>query len=67
MLKRIQQKWTFTRVLFAVLGLTLIIQSSIKQEWLGVFMGLYFAAMGVFAFGCAGGNCYGGNCEVKEK
>lgn len=67
MIKRITQKWTFTRVLFAVLGFTLIIQSSMRFEWLGVFIGLYFAAMGIFAFGCARGNCYGGNCEIKEK
>lgn len=67
MLQRIKQKWTFTRILFSVLGTTLIIQSIIKLEWLGVFIGLYFAVMGVFAFGCANGNCYGGNCEVKKK
>lgn len=34
------------------------------KEWFGILIGGYFAAMGVFAFGCAGGNCYGGNCNT---
>ena len=30
---------------------------------MGTFLGIYFASMGLFAFGCASGNCFGGNCE----
>ena len=43
---------------------TTVYQSALTQEWVGVVFGGYFAAMGVFAFGCAAGNCYGGKCAV---
>lgn len=32
------------------------------KQWMGVALGTYFAAMGLFAFGCAAGNCFGGYC-----
>lgn len=32
------------------------------NEWMGALLGTYFASMGLFAFGCAGGQSYGGNC-----
>lgn len=39
----------------------------IAREWIGIAFGGYFAAMGLFALGCAAGNCYGGSCETKTK
>lgn len=38
-----------------------------SRQWFGVAFGSYFAAMGLFAFGCASGNCFGGNCETESK
>ena len=67
MKQRILTNWTFTRVLYLVLGIFVIIQSAMSQQWFGVLFGGYFAAMGLFAFGCAAGNCFGGNCAVEPK
>ena len=67
MKKRILTNWTFTRVLYLIIGSAVIIQSVTSQQWLGIAFGGYFAAMGLFAFGCASGNCFGGNCEVGPK
>jgi hypothetical protein len=39
------------------MGLALVYQSFQLQEWLAVGFGIYFAAMGLFGFGCAGGAC----------
>ena len=61
---RILTGWTFQRAVYVLMGSFLIYQSALTQEWVGVVFGGYFAAMGVFAFGCAAGNCYGGNCAV---
>ena len=67
MKERILTNWTFTRVLYLIMGCAVIIQSVMSQQWFGVAFGGYFAAMGLFAFGCASGNCFGGNCEVEPK
>ena len=32
---------------------------------MGVALGGYFAAMGLFAFGCAAGNCFVANCAAE--
>lgn len=58
MKERILTGWTFTRVLYLVIGGLILIQSVIDQQWAGVLFGLYFAAMGLFALGCASGTCY---------
>jgi hypothetical protein len=49
------------------MGIAVIIQSVMSQQWFGVAFGGYFASMGLFAFGCAAGNCFGGNCAVEPK
>lgn len=49
--------WTFTRVLYVAIGLLVMIQAVMQQQWLGILFGSYFASMGIFAFGCAAGNC----------
>ena len=61
MKERILTNWTVARVLYLVIGITVIIQAIMIQQWLGVVFGGYFASMGLFAFGCASGNCFGGN------
>lgn len=65
MKQRILTNWTFARALFLVVGITVIVQSVLSQQWFGAIFGGYFAAMGLFAFGCASGNCFGGNCAAE--
>ena len=69
MKERILTNWTFARALYLVMGIAVVVQSIMSQQWFGVAFGGYFAAMGLFAFGCAAGNCYGGNCstELEQK
>lgn len=57
MKERVLTNWTFARALYLVMGLIVIVQSLMSQQWLGVLFGGYFAVMGLFAFGCAAGNC----------
>jgi len=57
MKKRILTGWNLARILYLLLGTFVMVQSVIQQHWLGVAIGSYFAAMGIFRFGCAAGNC----------
>jgi len=67
MIQRITTGWNFTRVVYVLLGVALVVQSLPGTEWFGIVFGSYFAAMGVFAFGCAGGNCLGGRCDYRNE
>jgi hypothetical protein len=67
MKERIFSKWTLPRFLYLIGGAAVIIQSIMNQQWFGLAFGGYFAAMGLFAFGCASGNCHGGNCRAEPK
>ncbi len=67
MKERILTNWTFTRALYLIMGIAVIVQSVMSQQLFGVAFGGYFAAMGLFAFGCAAGNCFGGSCEIEPK
>ncbi len=62
---RLLTGWTFIRVAYLVIGIMVIIQAAVNDQWLGMLLGGYVAFMGLFAFGCAGGSCFDGNCEVK--
>jgi hypothetical protein len=55
---RIFSNWTFTRALYLLIGGAVIIQSVMSQQWFGLALGGYLAAMGLFSFGCASGNCF---------
>ncbi len=57
MKERILTGWTFRRVLYLAVGIILVIQSIMDNDWLIALPGIYFASMGLFAFGCASGNC----------
>lgn len=57
MIRRITQGWSFRRALYLLIGLAIVIQSAYTHEWVGIAVGTYFASMGLFGFGCAGGNC----------
>lgn len=62
---RILKNWSLVRGLYVVGGIMIAINSYMDEQWLGILFGAYFAAMGIFSFGCASGNCAGGSCEVK--
>jgi len=51
--------WTFIRFMYLLLGGFIVIQSIMDHQWLGMFIGAYFGAMGLFGFGCASGACFG--------
>lgn len=67
MKNRILTNWTFMRALYLLMGIAVIIQSLMSQQWFGILIGAYFASMGLFAFGCAAGNCYSGNCATRSQ
>ena len=57
MKQRILTGWSFIRILYLLAGIMILIQSATDRQWMGVALGGYFAAMGLFAVGCAAGNC----------
>ncbi|MCB9250880.1 MAG: hypothetical protein H6605_00295 [Flavobacteriales bacterium] len=67
MKERLFKNWTWVRVFYLVIGLLLIAQSIYEQMWFGIFFGGYFASMGLFAFGCAGGACISNQCVAEDK
>ena len=62
MKERILTGWTLIRVFYLITGSYIIAQGLMEKQWFAMVFGAYFAAMGLFGFGCAGGNCYGGKC-----
>lgn len=67
MKERLLSNWSIIRVLYLVMGILIITQTAMSREWIGVAIGSYFAAMGLFSFGCASGNCTGGSCSTDAK
>lgn len=55
--KRVLTGWTFGRFAYAAVGLYIVSQAVADKEWSFLPLGLYFASMGIFAFGCAAGQC----------
>jgi hypothetical protein len=60
MKERILTGWTFSRAAYFIMGSFIIADSIISKQWVALAFGVYFASMGLFAFGCAAGNCYTG-------
>lgn len=65
--QRIFTNWTFTRALYLGMGFFIIYTSVSVEQWFGIALGVYFASMGLFAFGCAGGSCYTGSRATESK
>lgn len=63
--RRILTGWTLTRVIYLLMGILVIIQAAIHEQWLGILLGGYVSFMGLFAFGCASGSCFNGDCTLK--
>ena len=53
MIQRVLNGWNIQRVLFTGIGLYVLVDSIYRTEWIGIVMGAYFSAMGLFGFGCA--------------
>ena len=66
-MKRITTGWTWIRAAYLGIGLWVILQSALEGQWLGIFLGAWPAAMGLFGLACAGGSCASGNCSVKPE
>ena len=54
------------RAVYAIMGVVIIVQSVMSHQYIIAIFGVYFASMGIFAFGCAAGNCYTGNTVSKH-
>lgn len=66
MKERILTGWTFMRAVYAIMGVVIIVQSVMSHQYIIAIFGVYFASMGIFAFGCAAGNCYVPNTGTKR-
>ncbi len=64
MKNRLLQNWTISRAVFLIMGSVIAVEFVLEGQWLGAMVGIYFASMGLFAFGCAAGNCMGRSCMV---
>ncbi len=66
MKERMLTGWTLQRIIFVSLGLIMLVQGFMENQWLGMIIGGYFFAMGLFAFGCATRGCFSGNCYTDS-
>ncbi|MCC7401964.1 MAG: hypothetical protein IT214_10825 [Chitinophagaceae bacterium] len=56
--QRLTSGWSWIRVIYLLLGISVMIQSIMINQWVGVFLGGWFAIMGLFGLACASGACY---------
>ncbi len=56
--QRLTSGWNWIRVIYLVLGISVVIQSIMIREWVGALLGSWFAVMGLFGMACASGSCY---------
>ena len=54
MKQTILSNWNFMRFLRLVLGMAIIVQSTLESNWAMAILGLLFTAMPVFNIGCCG-------------
>ncbi|MCB0698411.1 MAG: hypothetical protein H6551_11935 [Chitinophagales bacterium] len=54
---RILKGWNYRRVMYLVFGCIAVAQAFMTKQYFLVLFGVYFAAMGLLGFGCAGGHC----------
>jgi len=57
MKNRLLSGWNVRRVIYLVMGIMILVQAWQESQWMLSVFGGYFAAMGLFALGCAGSNC----------
>lgn len=54
--QRLIKGWSVTRVLFTLSGGYIVADAVMNRNWPALLPGIYFLAMGLLGFGCAGGN-----------
>lgn len=64
MKKRLLYGWNIQRFVFFLAGLIVLVHTIMDQQFIGVFLGIYITAMGLFGFGCASGYC---NIDENKK
>lgn len=57
MVKLLTTGWTFKRVLFLIVGITLLGQGITESQWALIAFGGYFTFLSVFKKGCCADNC----------
>lgn len=67
MKNRLFTGWTITRGFYLLMGVAIIISSASAKDWMSIAIGSYFTAMGLFAFGCAGGYCMPSSAPVTSE
>jgi len=65
MKERLTTGWTWIRGAYLFIGLWVILQSAFEGQWLGIVLGAWPTAMGLFGLACAGGSCASGNCSAR--
>lgn len=55
--QRLIEGWSLVRVLYTLLGAYIVADAMMSTNWFVLLPGVYFLAMGLLGFGCAGGNC----------
>lgn len=55
------------RAAYLFIGVWVIMQSALEGQWVGIVLGAWPAAMGLFSLGCAAGNCATGDCKVEPE
>ena len=56
-MKTFLQSWTLSRLLYLAAGIFFVLIAANDRVWFMIPFGLYFMAMAIFKFGCAGGAC----------
>ncbi|HUH51277.1 MAG TPA: hypothetical protein VLZ11_04200 [Flavobacterium sp.] len=51
------KNWNFTRVLRLVMGIFIVVQGFINQEWFFVILGALFTLMPLLNIGCGSAGC----------
>lgn len=64
MKRRLLNGWSIRRGIYLLIGLTILVQGVLMQEWIGIIGGAYFLVMGILGLGCADGNCSQANCDT---
>lgn len=64
---KITKGWNARRVMYLAFGCIAVVQAFLTQQYLLILFGGYFASMGLFGFGCAGGNCNYTPPQVLDK
>jgi len=56
-MKTLFQNWTFMRILKISIGVIALASFPKHEEWLVVFVGLFFLLQGILNAGCDNGSC----------